>query len=258
LADEKLKEGLNIAKTLETKSNITCNEALIEYLRGDLKKSIQKLGPAIKHYSEEKYIGRVDESPNLPFWLRGLIAFEQNDSKKLIEMIEWMEKRLSRHEEETGSAVTATKYFRIYKLYVHLKTLNLQLNNKTNEVIEFVNEGRRIKKNMGFWASMFNVSYFYNEFAKILIQNKEFNLASELLKEAIEYNPNFAPARLNMAKIHLMNDNVEGARLEFQKAQDNLSHADQDYIYAKEAVEFGKQLSTLDELNYLYPKIISR
>jgi tetratricopeptide (TPR) repeat protein len=242
-ADEKLKEGFNITKSPETKVNINCNEAIIEYFRGNHKKSIQILDSVINHYSEEKYMHFVDESPNLPFWLRGLIAFEQNDSKKLIEMIEWMDKRLAKHKEETGSEVTATEYFRIYKLYIHLKALYLQLNNKTSEVMEYVREGRKIKEKMGFWASIFNVSYFYNEYAKILIQNKEFNLATDLLKEAIEYNPNYPPARLNMAKIHLEKNNLEEAKKEYQKTKELLLDADEDYILLRELKELEKELS---------------
>lgn len=250
-AAEILKEELNITERPDTEQNIHFYEAIIEFFRGDLEKAIQIVEPVIDYYSDEKYMVRVDESPNLPFWLRGLIAFEQDDSKKLAEMIEWMDRRLERHKEETGSEVTATKYYRIYKLYIHLKALNAQLNNNTYEIIKYVTEGRRIKEKMGCWASMFNVPYFYNEYAKIYIQNKEFNIAYDLLWEAIEYNPNYAPARLNMAKVHLMNNNTDGARKEFKKAQECLSDADQDYIFVKEAEELGKQMISLGGMNYL-------
>jgi len=250
-AAEKLQERFNITKSPETQFNIHCNEAIIEYFRGDHRKSIQILDPVIHYFSDEKYMDCVDESPNLPFWLRGLVAFEQNDSKKLAEMIEWMDKRLAKHREETGSEVTATKYFRIYKLYIHLKILNAQLNNKTSEVMEYVREGKKIKDKMGFWASMFNVPYFYNEYARILIQNKEFSLASELLKEAIEYNPNYAPARINMAKIHLIDNKLEAAQKEFQKAQELLSNADQDFIFVKELKELGKKLPSVSRTDYM-------
>lgn len=242
-AAQKLKKGFNITKSPETQLNFTCNEAMIEYFRGNLKRSIQKLEPVITYYKGDDKMHLVDESPNLPFWLRGLIAFEQNDSKKLIEMIEWMDKRLARHKEETGSEVTATKYFPIYKLYIHLKILNMQLNNRTSEILAYVREGRKIKKKMGFWTSMFNVPYFYNEYAEILIQNKEFNIASELLKEAIEYNPNYALARLNMAKIHLEKNNLEEARKEYQKTKELLLDADEDYILLRELKELEKELS---------------
>lgn len=248
-AAEVLKEELNITERPDTEYNIHFYEAIIEFFRGDLEKSIKIVKPVIDYYSDEKYLVRVDESPNLPFWLRGLIAFEQDDSKKLAEMIEWMDRRLTKHKEETGSEVTATKYYRIYKLYVHLRMLNAQLNNKTSEIMEYIREGRKIKEKMGCWTSMFNVPFFYNEYARIYIQNEEFSLATGLLKEAIEYNPNYAPARINMAKIHLMNDNPEGARKEFKKAQEVLSKADKDYIFVKKAENLGKQLISLGGTN---------
>jgi len=250
-AGEKLKEELKITEREETKFNIKFNEAFIEYWRGDFKKSVQILEPVIAYYSGGDHMNRVDESPNLSFWLRGLIAFEQNDSDKLKEMMAWMERRLAQHKEETGFDVTANRYFPIYKLYIHLKMLEAQLKGKTNEVMGYIGEGRSIKEKMGFWTSMFNIPYFYNEYAKILMQNNMVDIASELLKEAIAYNPNYGPARINMAKIHLINDKLEPAYKEFLKARELFSRADQDIIFVKEVEELGKTMPSMIGIGYL-------
>ncbi len=250
-ASEMLKEELRITEREETRFNIKFNEAFIEYCRGDFKKSVQILKPVITYYSDEDHINRVDESPNLPFWLRGLIAFEQNDSDKLNEMLQWMEKRLAKHKEETEFDVTANRYFPIFKLYIHLKMLEAQLKRNTNEVMEYIREGRSIKEKMGFWTSMFNVPYFYNEYANVLIKDNLIDIASELLKEAIEYNPNYGPAHINMARINLMNNKLEPALKEFLKAKDLFSSADQDLIFVKELEELGNKIPSIGGIDYL-------
>ncbi len=173
-----------------------------------------------------------------------------NDSNTLNEMLQRMENRRAKHREVTGHDVTANRYFPIFKLYIHLKILQAQLNNEASEVLNYVNEARNIKEKMGFWTSMFNVPYFYNEYAKVLIQNDTVDIAADLLKEAIEYNPNYAPALINMAKIHLKKNNLEEAKKEYRKTRELLLNADEDYILFKELEEFEKELSSVIGKNW--------
>ncbi len=244
-AVEALEEEIHITKSERRENNIQFYRAFIAYLRGNLNQSIQILRPVITYYSGKDYVKDVDESSNLPFWLRGIIAFDMNDSNTLNEMLQRMENRRAKHREVTGHDVTANRYFPIFKLYIHLKILQAQLNNEASEVLNYVNEARNIKEKMGFWTSMFNVPYFYNEYAKVLIQNDTVDIAADLLKEAIEYNPNYAPALINMAKIHLKKNNLEEAKKEYRKTRELLLNADEDYILFKELEEFEKELSSV-------------
>ena len=246
-ATEALKNQIAITGRENTQINSQFYNAFIEYIRGNYDKAIQQVIPCINFYSDEQYNARVDESPTLPFWLRGVIAFKQGDSRELREMIRRIENKLAKHKEKTGSEVNVTNYFPIFKYHIHLKILEAQLNDKEDEIFRYIREGKRIKNKMGYWSSIFNISYFFNEYAEILFRNNRIDQAYALLKEAIEYNPNYAPHHINMAKIYLIKKNINEVRKEYRKAQELLSTADEDYIFVEKVEEIGKKLSSLSE-----------
>jgi tetratricopeptide (TPR) repeat protein len=153
-------------------------------------------------------------------------------------MLYRMEQKIKR------KTVNATKYFPIYKYYIHLKILEGYLQNDKVTVLENIEEAKWIKEKLGYWDSMFNLSYFFNEYAKILIKLKMIPKASELLKEAIEYNPNYAASHLNMARVHLNNNKREEALKEYQKTLELLTNADKDHILVAEAKKIEKMLTS--------------
>lgn len=218
--------------------------AFIEFLRGNFEKSMEVLKEATDFYSSETHNDRVNEASNLPFWLKGLIVFERGDIKKLSGIIKLMETRMANHEEKTQSEISAINYSQIYKLYIHLEILEACLREEKNEVLRFINEGQKISEKMGFWASMFNLYFFYDKYAEVLIKMNMLDPALELLNKAIEYNPNYASARINLARIHLLKKNIEQARVEHQKAKELLSDADSDFVLVKIVEEIGTKLSS--------------
>ena len=238
-AVEILKEEETITEGETTKANIHFYLAYVELLRGNVEKSIEGLRYAIDFYSSEFYADDVGDASNLPFWLTGVIAAEKGDMKRLREVLNWMEKKIEEKE------VNATNYFPIYKFYIHLKLLEGHLYKDMNIVKTYIREGKRIRKKMGFWTSMFDLSYFFDKYAEILIKHNRPSEASELLNNAIEYNSNYAASYLNMAKINLNNNNMEEARQEYQKALELLSDADKDYTLVREGESIGKKILPL-------------
>lgn len=226
-----------------TKVNCRFYSALIEFLRGNINRSLQELKPVCDFFSTELYLSRLDESPNLPFWLRGMIAFEQRDLSAIREMTRWIERKFSGYKDGTRGEVNATNYFPVYKFYIHLKVLEACLKEDGTEALRYIGEGKRIKHKMGYWGSMFNLAYFFDEYAKVCTRLNMPTEAVELLKEAIEYNPNFASSHLSMAKIHLGNNELDKAQQEYQKALELLSDSDKDNILFKETVKTGRKLS---------------
>jgi serine/threonine-protein kinase len=236
-AVETLKEEETITEGEATRANINFYLAYVEFLRGNIEKSIKELRYATDFYSSEFYADDVNDTPNLPFWLTGVIAANKGDIKKLKEVLNWMEKKIEKKE------VNATNYFPIYKFYIHLKLLEGHLNNDVSIINAYISEGKRIRKKMGFWTSMFDLPYFFDKYAEILIKHNRPSEASELLSNAIQYNSNYSSSYLNMAKIHLNNNNLEEARQEYQKALELLSGADRDYNLVREAESIGKKVS---------------
>ncbi len=235
-AVEALKEEAAITIRDTTKANTNFYLAYVEFLRGNIEGSIQELRDAIVFYSSEFYADNVDDASNLPFWLTGVIAAKRRDLNGLREVINKMEKKIEKKE------VNATNYFPIYKFYIHLKLLEGYLQKDINKIKIYIQEGKRVRKKMGFWDSMFDLSYFFDKYAEILIKRDRLSEALELLTEVIEYNPNYISSHLNMAKIHLNNNNMEEARKEYQKALEMLSDADKDYTLVREAESIGKKI----------------
>ncbi len=238
-AVETLKEQETITEGDSTKANIHFYLAYVEFLRGNIEKSIKELSYAIDFYSSEFYADSVDDASNLPFWLIGVIAAQRRDINGLREVIDKMEKKIETKE------VNATNYFPIYKFYIHLKLLEGYLHEDMSIINTYVREGKRIRKKMGYWTSMFDLPYFFDKYAEILIKHNRSSEASELLTEVIGYNPNYIASRLNMAKIHLNNNNMDEAQKEYQTALELLSDADKDFILVKEAESVGKKILPL-------------
>jgi tetratricopeptide (TPR) repeat protein len=96
---------------------------------------------------------------------------------------------------------------------------------------------------MGYWNSMLNLSFFYNEYAEILMKLAMKEKALELLCAVTEYNPNYAASRLNLAEIYLDNNDVEKAQNEYSMAHNLLADADEDYILIPRLKNLGERLS---------------
>jgi len=211
-----------------TKINAQFYKAYIDYCRDDRDKCVQRLSPVIKVYSDEVYDNRLDESPALPFWLKGVTAVEKGDVQTLKAVLDRMEQKIKR------KRVNATNFSSIYKFYLHLKILHSYLKDDRELILRYIAEGRRIEKKMGHWTSMFDFSYFLNEYAEIFQKLGRREQAFNLLKEIKQYNPHYAAARLNLCKIHLENNDMEKAKKEYEAAERLLTDADEDYFLKRE------------------------
>jgi len=238
-AAESIDQQEKITDREMTKTNARFYRAFIEFSRGSLDKSLQELAPVLELYSDEMYANRFDESPILPFWLRGVIAAEKSNHKKLKAMLDVMEQKIAR------GKVNATNFSPIYKFFIHLKTLEGYLANDQESIVKYIAEGRRIEKKMGHWTSMFDLSYFLNAYAEILMKLGMKDEALILLNEVNQYNPHYAAVHLNLCIIHLDNNDIEKGKDEYEIAKNLLSQADKDFVLVKELVEISQKLNLL-------------
>lgn len=234
---ESLEEQEHITDRETTTTNATIYKAFIEFSRDNLDKSLQELAPGIELYADEMYANRFDETPTLPFWLRGVIAAEKGDGKTLKAMLDIMEQKIER------GGVNATNFYAIYKFFIHLKILEGYLANDQESIMQYISEGKRIEKKMGYWTSMFDLSYFLNAYAEILIKLDKKNEAFALLNKVNQYNPHYAAAHLNLCKIYLDNNDIEKGKDEYSIAKNLLAGADKNFFLVKELVRIGQKLN---------------
>jgi tetratricopeptide (TPR) repeat protein len=234
---ESLKEHEYITEGERIKINATFYNAFIEFSRDNLDKSLQKLAPGLEFYADEMYANQFEESPTLPFWLKGVIAAEKGNSKTLKAMLDIMEQKIVK------GGINATNFSAIYKFFIHLKILEGYLANDQESVMQYISEGKRIEKKMGFWTSMFDLSYSLNAYAEILMKLDRKDEALALLNEVNQYNPHYAAAHLNLCKIHLDNNDIEKGKDEYSIAKNLLAGADKDFVLVKELARIGQKLN---------------
>ena len=236
-AVESIDHRVKISERERTKADAKLYKAFIEFSRGNLDKSLQELALGIEFYADEKYSNRFDEAPTLPFWLRGVIAAEKEDSETLKAMLDIMEQKIAR------GRVNATYFSAIYNFFIHLKILEGYLANDLESVMQYIGEGKRIEMKMGFWTSMFDLSYFLNAYAEILMKLGRNDQAVDLLDEVNQYNPHYAAAHLNLCKIHLDNNDIEKGKDEYAIAENLLAGADKDFVLVMELARIGQKLN---------------
>jgi tetratricopeptide (TPR) repeat protein len=236
-ATESIDQQEKITERETTRINAKFYKAFIEFSRDNLDKALQELAPVQDLYSDEMYATRLDEAPILPFWLRGVIAAHKGDSKTLKSMLDFLKKKITR------GGVNATNFSPIYKFFIHLKILEAYLGNDQESIVQYIAEGQRIIKKMGYWTSMFDLPYFLNAYSEILVKLGKQEEALAMLSKVNQYNPHCAAAHLNLCRIHLSNNDMEKGKDEFATAQDLLAEADRDFVLVRELGIIGQKLN---------------
>ncbi|MBM3294282.1 MAG: tetratricopeptide repeat protein [Candidatus Aminicenantes bacterium] len=233
-AEESLDRQAEVSTRDSTKQDVAFDRAYLHWLRGDPARAEAGLRPVRDHYSGPAFRSRLDESPNLPFWLTGVMAAERKDLPRLREAIGRLDQKVRTFE------VNATNFFPVLKLLVHLRVLEGRLAGDLTGVVQNIEEGRRIKWRMGYWGSAYNLPFFLTQYARTLIDmGANLPLARQLLEEVLAYNPSYAPALVDAADLALAENNPEEARSAAKRARDALAQADPDFTVRKslEAVE---------------------
>jgi tetratricopeptide (TPR) repeat protein/tRNA A-37 threonylcarbamoyl transferase component Bud32 len=235
-AQRDIEKQEKITRLENTRMNVHVYLAAIELMRGNLDRASKELARAREYYGKEIFAGRLDESPVAPFWLTGVVAARKGDLKELRAMLAVLEKKIA------SGKVTATNYFPVYKFYLHLKVLEALLEKNPEAAESIVAEGQRIKHKMGYWDSIFNLPYFFNAYASVMISLGRPDQALELLAEAAAYNPSFPETHVNLARAHLKKGEKEAARSDVAAALKLLEKADQDLVLVSDLDQLRQQL----------------
>jgi tetratricopeptide (TPR) repeat protein len=233
---EALRQQASVAKLDSAKMSSSFYADYIEFLKGNPEKCLQSLAPLRDYYSQKQFSRNLDEAPWLPFWFTGVIAAKRGDGQTLRREIGRMKEKI------VQNGVSATNFFPIYKFYVHLAVLEAAGQGDLNGVLRNIEEGKRMWKKMGYRSSMFNCTFFFNEYAETLNSLNRPAEALALLDDAHLYNPAYAAAHLSLAKIYLQKGDREKARQEYEEAGKLLAQADKDYVLVGEADKIRRKI----------------
>ncbi|OGD21993.1 MAG: hypothetical protein A2W03_06995 [Candidatus Aminicenantes bacterium RBG_16_63_16] len=231
------------ARRQEQTTNLPINKMVAEFylayadfLQKNYGHCREKLAPVREFFGQEAYARRLDEAPSLPFWLSGVLAARMGDGNALRQEIARMEQKILENN------VSDTNYFPIYKFFIHLKILEASLRNDLNSLAQYIAEGQRMWKKMGYWTSLFNMSYFFNEYAEVHLKHNHADEALDLLARSNRYNPNYPRGCVNLVAAYLAKGEIGKAKEEYRKASDLLAGADSDLLLVAEIQELSRRL----------------
>jgi tetratricopeptide (TPR) repeat protein len=225
-----------------TKNSIGFWLAFIQSLKGDAPEARRLLAPCLGIFRQAAYRDRLDESPNQPSWLSGVLAARSGDLPGLQKEVAWMEDKILRH------SVGTTNFSQIWKFYIHLKILAGAMKRDRGEVFRYIEEGRQMRTKMGYWGSFFNMPYFYNLYAEALLEMPEGGTSDSLLQvkslleDANKYNPRYAQTHLSLARLYLAQGDREKGRAECALAKDILAGSDPDHVLDRSLEEIRARL----------------
>lgn len=234
-AAENWKKQISITTLDSTKADASFYLGLVDYLRGRPDSTRQILTAAKKFYSQASYSNDVTDSACFPFWLEGVMAYESKNINGLNENIDILDNKVTRNN------VSEDNYSPVLKFDLHLQALAASLKNDRAKLLAAVESGERIKDKMGYWTSIFNLSYMFNEYATLLIGTGDVERAQKLVDQAISYNPNESRSYLNRARIALHSGKLAEAKAAIQKAGLLLAGADRDFELVRQLQEMMKK-----------------
>ena len=234
-AAENWTKQISLTVSESTKANAKFYLALNDYLRGQPENARRTLAEAKEFYSSPSYTLDVSDSACLPFWLEGVMDYNDKNIKGLEACMVILEDKIKR------GNVSENNYSPVLKFYQHLKALGAGLKSDRAKLIEAVESGVSIKDKLGYWTSIFNLSYMFNEYVSLLLVSGDLERARALIDQALSYNPNDPRSYLNQAYIAARSGDKAGANVAIQKAAKLLNGADQDFV-------LFRQLNELKEL----------
>jgi tetratricopeptide (TPR) repeat protein len=128
-------------------------------------------------------------------WIKGLIEIQRGNLSGGREALNQMRVAL------TTKDWDATNYNPWYKYYLDLLMQLSALEGNSQESLKAIHDLKFIKEKLGYWATIYDRAFFFDSIGKTYMSLKELNEAENAYREALKYNPHFAPALLHLAQL---------------------------------------------------------
>ena len=239
-------KNIELTEKEVTKVNSMFWQGFAEYLGGDNARSRTLIDKARQFYSSPEYDDDLKDGANLPIWLEGLIAFNESKQGVLELSIKKLESKVTRHKVNFD-----VNYQRVLKYSVHLQALRASLTKNPNELLRLSEEILQNESKLGYWSSILNSAYFFNQYASLLLNSggsREWDLAEKLLAKAEESNSHYPQTYLNLARASLGKKDVSKARLALKQAKELLKGSDPGYVLLKQLKELEEEANAAAKL----------
>jgi tetratricopeptide (TPR) repeat protein len=170
-------------------------------------------------YGKQEIFSFIDEMP----YLSGRWFIEGGQTSMARIELNWLETIVKKH------SIGKDKYFTFYKHYLHLKALCEYNEGKTAEARETMSQLCNLGPALSYWITFYHRSFYLTEAARIEYEMKNYDVAIELLTEALRFIPNYPYALFYQAKVYVAKKDYRNAKVSAKAYIEICKNADTDY-----------------------------
>ena len=174
-----------------------------------------ELNPALQACTQGLEILKDGISSDAPHdelvWLKGLIELERRDLPAANAALAQLRKMLD------ASSITAMNYKPAYKHWLHLLASIRAAEGKRDEALLAIKDLEWVKDKLGYWSTPYDHAFFMDCIGLIFERLDSPQDAERSYRDALAYNPRYAPAHLHLARLMLGTGRKAEARSELDQ-----------------------------------------
>jgi serine/threonine protein kinase/tetratricopeptide (TPR) repeat protein len=219
-AGERLKTFFAAIEDKMQKAQYYSALAFLNYRKGDMAGALASCKQGLDLVGSVQYDSPQDEL----IWMRGMIHVALHDIPAARQSLGQLRNILD------SNLITSINYKPAYKFYQHLLAMVLAEEDKNQDAAAAINDLKWIKNKLGYWSTPYDRAFFFDAAGQIYEKMKLPRDAEQTYREALDYNPHYALARLHLARLLAANGKQQEARKEMEAFRAEWKNADADVI----------------------------
>lgn len=198
--------------------------AFLHYRRGDARLALQMCAQGLKLLGSGQYDAPQDEL----IWITGMVEIARHNLPAARRALAQLRGILD------SNSINAMNYKPAYKYWVYLNAAVLAEEGNKTEASAAISDLKWIQNKLGYWSTPYDCAFFFDEVGLIY---EKMNLPEEALqawREALDYNPRYARARLHLGRLLMKRGARAEGRREMEMFRKQWQGADAD---AAETIE---------------------
>jgi serine/threonine protein kinase/Tfp pilus assembly protein PilF len=214
--------------------------AFLYYRKGELEAAFKMCEQGLRLLGSVQYDAPHDEL----IWIIGMIEIDRHNlgaaRGALTELREILD----------SNSINAMNFKPAYKYWLYLNAAVMAEEGRKSEASAAINDLKFIKTKLGYWSTPYDCAFFFDAIGQVYEKMKLLGEARATYKEGLTYNPNYALARLHLARVLLKQGDREGARREISLFQEKWQGAE---AGSPETLEASKILAALVNPQQVHP-----
>jgi len=233
-ASEKLKSLFDATDDKVQMAQYYADRAFLYYRKGEPAAASKMCEQGLKLLGSVQYDAPHDEL----IWIIGMIEIDRHNLPAAHRALAQLRSILD------SSSINAMNYKPAYKYWLYSNAAVLAEEGNKSEAAAAINDLKFIKTKLGYWSTPYDCAFFFDAIGQIYEKMKLLAEAQSTYQECLSYNPNYALARLHLARVLLKQGASDDARREIALFMKEWQGAD---ARAAETIDAHKILAALDK-----------